>query len=71
VEKLYLPMGARLFGCRKCHNLTYRSCQKAHFEERALERFRKHGIRDAAGLLSEQQLPKIFRDGSMGCKPSN
>ncbi len=25
--KLYLPPGAKYFGCRKCHNLTYRSCQ--------------------------------------------
>jgi len=27
---LYLPPGARYFGCRKSHDLTYRSCQKAH-----------------------------------------
>ena len=23
---LYLPPGAQRFGCRECHNLTYRSC---------------------------------------------
>jgi hypothetical protein len=23
---LYLPPGSRQFGCRQCHNLTYRSC---------------------------------------------
>jgi hypothetical protein len=28
--KLYLPPGAKYFGCRKCHDLTYRSCQEAH-----------------------------------------
>lgn len=30
VAKLYLPPGGRHFGCRTCHNLTYRSCQEAH-----------------------------------------
>jgi hypothetical protein len=34
VGKLYLPPGERYFGCRKCHDLTYRSCQEAHQEER-------------------------------------
>lgn len=32
--KLYLPPGAKYFGCRKCHGLTYRSCQEAHQEKR-------------------------------------
>ena len=32
--KLYLPPGARYFGCRKCHDLTYQSCQEAHRSER-------------------------------------
>jgi hypothetical protein len=27
VGKLYLPAHARYFGCRHCHDLTYRSCQ--------------------------------------------
>ncbi len=27
VLRLYLPPGGQLFGCRHCHNLTYRSCQ--------------------------------------------
>src|SRR5437868_3576307 len=34
--KLYLPPGARYFGCRRCHDLTYRSSQEAHHEERLL-----------------------------------
>ena len=34
VGKLYLPPGARYFGCRKCHSLTYRSSQEAHQAER-------------------------------------
>jgi hypothetical protein len=32
--KLFLPPGARYFGCRHCHNLTYESSQDAHKEER-------------------------------------
>jgi hypothetical protein len=36
--KLYLPPGARYFGCRRCHNLTYRSCQEAHQTERLFAR---------------------------------
>jgi hypothetical protein len=27
VGKLYLPPGAKYFGCRHCYDLTYRSCQ--------------------------------------------
>src|SRR5262245_42197552 len=36
--KLYLPPGARYFGCRKCHDLTYRSSQEAHQAERGFAR---------------------------------
>jgi len=36
VGKIYLPPGAKYFGCRKCHNLTYRSCQESHRSERML-----------------------------------
>jgi len=28
VRKLYLPRGEKYFGCRHCHQLTYRSCQE-------------------------------------------
>ena len=37
-DKLHLPPGAKYFGCRKCHDLTYRSCQEAHRDERLLAR---------------------------------
>ena len=30
VGKLYLPPGARFFGCRTCYGLTYTSCQESH-----------------------------------------
>jgi len=36
MAKLYLPPRDRLFGCRTCHDLTYRSCQQAHQTERLL-----------------------------------
>ena len=29
VGKLHLPPGARYFGCRACHQLTYTSCQES------------------------------------------
>jgi hypothetical protein len=31
--KLYLPNGAKYFGCRKCYNLTYSSCNESHKNE--------------------------------------
>ena len=30
VGKLYLPPGARYYGCRHCYDLTYTSCQESH-----------------------------------------
>jgi hypothetical protein len=30
VAKLYLPPGARYYGCRHCYDLTYTSCQESH-----------------------------------------
>jgi hypothetical protein len=34
VGKLYLPPGGRYFGCRRCHSLTYTSCQESHKYDR-------------------------------------
>lgn len=34
--KLYLPPDATMFGCRRCHGLTYRTAQQAHCAERVL-----------------------------------
>ena len=36
VAKLYLSRDSMYYGCRRCHNLTYRSCQEAHQLERLL-----------------------------------
>jgi hypothetical protein len=30
VLHLYLPSGARYFGCRACHRLTYQACPESH-----------------------------------------
>ena len=38
VGKLYLPPGARYFGCRHCHELTYKSCQEHDSRVSALRR---------------------------------
>jgi hypothetical protein len=38
VGKLYLPSGARYFGCRHCHDLTYTSCQESHRYDRLFSR---------------------------------
>lgn len=38
VGKLYLPEDETVLGCRECHDLTYRSSQTAHREERLTKR---------------------------------
>jgi hypothetical protein len=44
VRKLYL--WGRYFGCRHCHNLTYRSCQEAHSFERIERRLAVYSGRE-------------------------
>ena len=48
-QYLYLPPGARHFGCRLCHGLTYLSCQEAHVLERMAERLSRRLGRDITG----------------------
>ncbi len=38
VGKLYLPPGGRYYGCRHCHDLTYRSSQESDKRVNALKR---------------------------------
>ncbi len=45
VGNLYLPLGAKYFGCRHCHDLTYRSSQKAHYGERR-EKFLENFVKN-------------------------
>ena len=55
VGKLYLPPGEKYFGCRHCHELTYRSCQEAHQLQRALAQ---------AGMYYDPALVReMFRSG--------
>lgn len=35
-RKLYLPPGKHFFRCRKCYNLTYRSCNESHKDDALL-----------------------------------
>ena len=37
VERLYLPPGAQVFGCRQCYGLTYESCQQSHKYDRVMD----------------------------------
>lgn len=56
VGKLHLPPGAKYFGCRTCHRLTYRSSQQAHQQERlagTLARLLDCEL-DAAQLLADR-----------------
>ena len=54
VGKLYLPPGAKYFGCRNCHRLTYRSCQEAHQTERLLDLLGKDCDPEIARILSRR-----------------
>lgn len=40
VSSLHLPLRTPNFGCRKCHDLTYRSSQTAHYAERFSKKLR-------------------------------
>ena len=49
VGKLYLPPGARYYGCRHCYDLTYTSCRESHKND-AMYR----GLARDAGLSFDQ-----------------
>ena len=34
VTKLFLPPAGKVFGCRRCYDLTYQSCQESHKYDR-------------------------------------
>ncbi len=62
VKHLHLPSGARYFGCRQCHGLTYRSSQEAHQTERLFGSLslemgmdREAGIRLAAQMFGNRK----------------
>ncbi len=53
VERLYLPPGGKIFGCRQCYGLTYESCQQSHKYDRVFEHL--EGL-DEANLTINQVL---------------
>lgn len=53
--KLHLPPGEKYFGCRTCHNLTYRSCQEAHQDQK----------KDVAWLRMRSELDALNRTRGM------
>ena len=56
VRKLYLPPGEVYFGCRHCHDLTYRSAQEHDKQV------------DELLSLSREQLLSILQEGSLKSK---
>jgi hypothetical protein len=61
VGKLYLPRGASHFGCRRCHDLTYTSCQESHRDDALHRRMACELGRDPAAL--RRALAAITRRG--------
>jgi hypothetical protein len=64
VSKLYLPPGSNFFGCRHCHELTYRSCQESHqydamYASLALSMRDKYPLMDGARV--KQLLEQAFK----------
>ncbi len=57
VGKLYLPPGGLYFGCRRCYDLTYTSCQESHKYDACLAAVGAPiglSARDVARLLSRK-----------------
>ena len=54
VGKLYIPPAGQYFGCRKCYDLTYESCQKSHKYDRILDHVPEN--LDLSGLRINQVL---------------
>jgi len=66
VGRLFLPPGAKYFGCRHCYNLQYRSCQERRGR---FERYRRSKLEldrlpyDVALMRVFRTLDKIHRNG--------
>jgi hypothetical protein len=66
VRKLYLPAGATLFGCRRCHRLTYTSAQRSRYDDpvfRRLARYMGWDFADVKGLLRGYGKPDWWLTG--------
>lgn len=51
-QKLYRPLHARIFACRLCHDLTYKSCRESHKDDAILRRLG----------LTKKQAEALFSD---------
>lgn len=60
---LYLPPGTSRFGCRRCLNLTYRSCQESHAGDVLFSL-------NASICRLRRQLDNLIRCSSRGRTPS-
>lgn len=70
VRALYLPPGRRYFGCRWCHDLTYRSVQRPvvsrlRFVAGALEQFQQDldspdTLTQVAAIISAREVVRTF-----------
>lgn len=64
VGKLFLPPGARWFGCRKCYGITYASCE----HDKSLDRFLHDPeaaidlLERPAGKMPEKSLAEIWEE---------
>jgi hypothetical protein len=56
VGKLYLPPGGRYFGCRHCHDLTYRSAQE---HDKRVDLFRRNPAALQAVMNGDAPLPLL------------
>jgi hypothetical protein len=65
VGKLYLPPRGHYFGCRRCHNLTYRSCQESHKDDALL---RMLAINMGCDVATVRRLLKVMTAGPPGLR---
>jgi len=69
VKKLYLPFGSKMFGCRKCHDLVYKSSQESRKQDdndaRAQEladrlKFDPVFLKNQRSLIGEEGMIKLL-----------
>ena len=64
VGKLYLPPGARYYGCRHCYDLTYTSCQESHLYDRGFAQLAA-GMRGTSGAELRRLLRERYLYGTV------
>jgi len=51
VTKLFRPPFSSYFGCRLCHDLTYKSCQEGYLKEKYSRWMKEMGIEVPEGFV--------------------